>query len=308
MLINKTNVAEVFRNIRAGYGEAFAAASSQTNWQAVATEEMTNTVVESMDWIGDLPNWREWVGDKVIHALRAYGYSLELKEFETTIAVKRRDLEADRLGIYARKARSAGELTAYYPQERVFDLWNNGFTGLCYDGKAYFATDHPQYLKSGAKGTFSNKITKALSAATQAASIASLGAAVALMDAMKNEQGRPIRIRDIKLVVPSALKDVANILYTSERLADGSANLYQGQYPVEVVQDLTSTTAWYLAGTAGGLKAAAHIVRKRPTPVEVTDPEDSHVMLTGDFLFGLEADSVAGWTLPQLAVGSTGAT
>jgi phage major head subunit gpT-like protein len=307
MLINKENVQDVFRNIRATYSQAFESAMAEVNWTAVATEERTNTISEIMDWIQDVPNWREWIGDKVVQALKAYGYTLNLTEFESTWAVKRRDLEADRLGIYSRKAKATGELAAYYPQERVFDLWNKGFTSVCYDGKPYFATDHPIQAKTGAKATFSNKLTVALSAATQEAALASLGAADVAMDKMVNSQGRPLRIRNRKLIVPSALKHVANVLYTNERLEDGKANPLRGQYEPVVVADLTSATGWYVVGESGGLKPAMHIVRKSPTSVEITDPKDSHVVMTGEFVYGQEADSGVGWTLPQLAVGSTGA-
>lgn len=306
MLINKSNIQAVFQNLRATYNQAFVDAQTATNWQAVATEQSTTSIQELFNWLGELPNWRKWVGDKFIAGMTAYGYTITLDEYETTIAVKRRDLEADRLGIYATKARANGELAAYYPQERVFDLLNNAFTALCYDGKPYFATDHPAVTKAGAATTYSNKLTATLSASTQAAAIASLGAASSALMLMKNTQGRPIRVRDVRLLVPVALKDVANTLYTADRLEDGKANLYKGQFMPEVCVDLSSSTAWYLCGTAGGLKPIIHVVRKSPTSVEVTDPGDSYVMTKGEFLFGQEADSAAGFTFPQLAVGSTG--
>lgn len=306
MIVNKANIQAVFQNLRATYNQAFADASAATNWQAVATEQSTTGIQELFNWLGELPNWRRWVGDKFIQSMTAYGYTITLEEFETTIAVSRRDLEADRLGIYAAKARANGELAAYYPQERVFDLLNNAFTATCFDGKPYFATDHPALTKAGAATTFSNKLTVALSAATQAAAQASLGAAKTALLSMKNSQGRPIRVRDVRLLVPIALGDVANALYTADRLEDGKINLYKGQFPVEVCPDLSSATAWYLAGSAGGLRPIVHVVRKSPTSVEVTDPNDSYVMTRGEFLFGQEADSAAGFTFPQLAVGSTG--
>ncbi len=308
MIINKANIASVFQNLNATYNQAFADAQAATNWETVATQQSTNAIQELMDWIQDLPNWREWLGDKYIQSLGAYTYALTLKEYETTFGVKRRDLEADRLGIYAAKARASGELTAYYPQERVFELLNSAFSALCYDGQAFFSTAHPTVAKTSKAATFSNKITPALSASTQAAALASLGAAETLLLSMKNLQGRPIRISNPRLLVPVALKAVANALYVSDRLEDGKTNLYKGQYEPVVCQDLSSSTAWFLVGSSGGLKPLVHVVRKNPTSVQVTDPGDSYVMRTGEFLFGQEADSAAGFTLPQLAVGSDGST
>lgn len=304
MLINNANVAEVFRNIRATFQASLDAA--QTQFATLATVLDTQQIVEKMDWIGSLPNWRKWVGDKQINNLAAHTYALTCEEYESTIGVKRRDLEADRLGIYKMQATSQGELAAYFPEERVGDALNAAFTDLCYDGKAFFATNHPIKTKTGAATTFSNKGTAALSAATLALAIASLGAGLTALGSMKNDQGRPIRVRNIKLVVPVALREVANVLSTNDRLEDGKANPYKG-IAVVVWEELTSATAWFLMGEAGGLKPLVLVQRKRPTTSEVTDPNDSHVVKTGEFLFSIEADAVAGYTFPQLGYGSTGA-
>ena len=307
MLINRTNVAEVFKNLRATFNKALDAAAESVMWSRFATVLDTNQIVEEMDWIQSLPNWREWVGDKRIRRLAAYNYQLSCVEYESTIAVKRRDLEADRLGIYRIQATSQGELAAYFPEERVADALNAAFTSTCFDGRPFFDTAHPTTNKAGKAATFSNKGTVALSAATQAAAIASLGAGLKALRGMRNDQGRPIRIRMIKLVVPVALMDVANILATNERLEDGKPNPYRGVVTVEVWPELTSDTAWFLLGEAGGLKPLILVQRKRPTTSEVTDPNDSHVVKTGEFLFSVEADAVAGYTFPQLAWASTGA-
>jgi phage major head subunit gpT-like protein len=305
MLINKANISEVFENIRATFNQALDAA--ETMYQDFATVLDTSQIVEKMDWVGQLPNWREWVGDKVVNNLAAHTYSLTCLEYESTIAVKRRDLEADRLGIYKTQAMSQGELAAYFPEERCGDALNNAFTALCWDGKAMFATDHVGETKAGKATTFSNKGTAVLSASTQALAIASLGAGLTALRSMKNHKGRPVRVRNIQLVVPPALADIANILATSTTLDDGKANPFKGVVTVKVWPELTSATAWFLLGESGGLKPLILVQRKKPTTAEVTDPNDSHVVNTGQFLFSIEADAVAGYTFPQLGYGSTGA-
>lgn len=306
MLINQANVSEVFLNIRATFNGALAA--TETQYQNLCTVLDTNQIVEKMDWIGTLPNWRKWVGDKQVHNLAAHTYSLTCEEYESTIAVKRRDLEADRLGIYRMQATSQGELAAYFPEERVGEALNAAFTATGYDGKAFFATDHGNTkTKAGAATTFSNKGTAVLSAATQALAIASLGAGLNALRTMKSDQGRPIRVNNIRLVVPPALADVANVLALNDKLEDGKPNPYRGQLTPIVWQELTSATAWFLLGESGGLKPLILVQRKRPTIAQVTDPNDSLVVKTGEFLFSIEADAVAGYTFPQLAYGSTGA-
>lgn len=304
MIINKTNIEEVFRNIRATFNAALEA--TETKYGKFTTIIDTNQISEIMDWVGSLPNWRKWVGDKVVHQLYAYNYALTCEPYESTIAVKVRDLEADRLGIYKTKAMGQGELAAYFADELTGTALNNAFVSPCFDGKPFFAADHPTKNKTGKEVTYSNKGTVALSAASQAAAIASLGAGLAALRTMRNDQGRPIRVRNIRLVVPPALVDVANVLASNTTLEDGKPNPFKGEIQVEMWEELTSSTAWFLLGEAGGLKALILLQRQRPTTKSVTNPEDSHVVLHGEFIFSIEADAVAGYSFPQLAWASTG--
>jgi len=53
-------------------------------------------------------------------------------------------------------AQQVGADIAYYPQREVITLLLHGETGLCYDAKAMFATDHPNHPLVAGVGTFSN--------------------------------------------------------------------------------------------------------------------------------------------------------
>lgn len=305
MLINRTNVEEVFRNLRATFNQAMEAA--ETQYAGFTTPIDTAQITEIMDWIGSWPNWRKWVGDKHIQALAAHTYSLTCEPYESTIGVKKRDLEADRLGIYRTKAQAQGELAAYFPEELAGAALNASFTAVCYDGKPFFATDHPTTTKAGKAGTFSNKGTVALSAANQAAAIASLGVGMKALRTMKNDQGRPVRVRNIKLLVPPALEDIASVLANNTTLEDGKPNPYKGRIMPVSWPELESDTAWFLMAEAGGMKPLVLLQRQAPTTAQVTDPNDSYVVKTGEFLFSIEADAVCGYSFPQLAWASTGA-
>lgn len=305
MLVNRENVSEIFRNINTSFNAALQA--TQTQWPNIATRIPTMAIVEKMDWLGEFPNWREWVGDKVMQNLSAYPYTVTLTEYEASIAVKRRDIEADRYGIYGQQARSQGELAAYFPEERVADAVNNSFTDLCHDGQAFFSNSHPLKAKDGSATTFDNLETAALTVSTQAAAIASYGAAKTKLRSMKNSQGRPIRVRNFMLVVPPALEDIGQSLLTNDRLEDGKPNIYRGTAQLMVWEELTSSTAWFLCGQAGGLKPFMYLERKAATPANIDSPDSDHVKMTGEFVLSIEADGAGAYTFPQLAVGSTGA-
>lgn len=62
---------------------------------------------------------------------------------------------------------------------------------------------------------------------------------------------------------------------------------------------------WYLLDCSKPLKPLLHQQREAPTFNMVTDPQDSHVFKTGEYLMGAEARSAVGYTYWQLAHRST---
>lgn len=96
-------------------------------------------------WMGQFPQMREWTGDRVIKNIREYGYQVVNKDYEATIAVPRNKILDDVWGIYTPMMEEMGFSAAMHPDEIVFGLLANGAaaTSLCYDGKAFFASNHP---------------------------------------------------------------------------------------------------------------------------------------------------------------------
>lgn len=304
MTPNRTNIEQAFRSLSAAFNNAYA--SAEVMWTAVAMLVSSTTKTEDYPWLTRFPQMRKWVGERTIRQLAAHAYQLVNEDWESTIAVDRNDFEDDRLAMYATKARSAGETARLWVDEMVFAALNNAFDaelGKCHDGKAFFADGHP--LDNGS--TFDNKITAALKADTQANAEASFGAAETALMEMKDPEGRPLGLRPKNLVVPPALKAKARILMMADRL-DDKPNPYQGAAEVVCSSRLTSRTAWFLtAEGGGGLKPFIWQERKRPQIDSVMDPQNPHVFMRREYLFGVHGRGVAGYTLPQLAVGSTGA-
>ena len=61
-------------------------------------------------------------------------------------------MEDDDIGVYAPLFREMGYAAGTHPDEIVFGLLKNGMSGTCYDGKAFFAVDHPVYLNADGSG------------------------------------------------------------------------------------------------------------------------------------------------------------
>lgn len=299
LLVNKQTLSNVFVGLKTNFNNAFNAAPTQ--WQKIAMLVPSTTGQNDYAWLSKFPRMRKWIGDKAVKALEGFKYTIVNDDWEATVEVDRNDIEDDQTGIYGPQAKMAGESAAQLPDEIVLDLVNNGFTNLCFDGQYFFDTDH---LVAGAN--VSNKLTVALSAASQALAIASYGAARTAMRKFKDDDGRPLNINPNVLLVPPALESVALALVNNDRLDDGKANLYKGTAEVVVDARLTSDTAWFLLDTTKPVKPFIYQERKAPVFVEQTSQENDDVFMRKKFKFGAEARAAGGYGFWQLAVGSTG--
>lgn len=141
MLINQGNLQSLYKSLKVLFQDAFAAVPP--TWSRVAMEVPSTTRVEDYAWLGAFPKMREWLGDRVVKNLSLHRYSIRNRDWESTIEVDRNDIEDDTIGIYRPIVQELGRAAAVHPDELVWGLLPTGATGLCYDGKAFFATDHP---------------------------------------------------------------------------------------------------------------------------------------------------------------------
>lgn len=299
MIVNKSNIENLFIGLKTLFNNAFAGAPS--TWEKIATKVPSTASQEDYSWLSSFPRMRKWVGEKVLTSLAAFKYSVVNDDWEATIEVDRNDIEDERLGIYNVQAQSAGQSAKQLPDEIVGDLPNKAFTALCYDGQYFCDTDH---VVAGA--SVSNKGVAVLSAATQALAIASLGAARTAMRKFKDDDGRPLGVRPDVLLVPPALEDVAKVLAMNDRLEDGKPNPYKGTVEVVVGDWLTSDTAWFLLDTTKAIKPFVYQERKAPVFVQQTDMNADDVFMRRKYKFGTEARGAGGYGLWQLCYGSTG--
>lgn len=115
----------------------------EPSWNIVAEEIPSSTSTQDYAWLGEWPDLRKWLGDRVIKELSGYDYRLVNELFEATIGVKRTDIEDDNVGLYSKRAQMQGRSAGRWPDKLVWPLLGRGFTELCYDGQNFFDTDHP---------------------------------------------------------------------------------------------------------------------------------------------------------------------
>jgi phage major head subunit gpT-like protein len=302
LVVNAATLSSLFNGLKTLFNKALMAKPG--GWQATAMEVPSSGPGEDYAWLERFPRFRKWIGDKVVKNIVAGKYYKANEDWETTVAVRRNDIEDDRIGLYNPQALGAGEAAAELNDIIVDDLKNNAFTQLCFDGQYFYDTDHPV-----AGASVSNKQTKALSANTNAAALASYGVARIAIMGFKDEEGQSLRLMPDTLEVGPALEATARLLCESPKLADDTPNPWQGTAKVLVNPAITSGTQWMLH-VANKMSVKPFIVQMRAKPsfVQQTDSQADDVFNRAEFKFGAEARATGLYGFWQLSHGSTGTT
>lgn len=157
MIIKDSTLQALRTMVRAEFQQAFDAAVARDDYKELVTIITSNTKSNSYAWLGNFPQMREWIGDRVINDMKESSYTIENKKYEATLGVDRTDIEDDNLGQYRVLAQTQGQETVDFFWRQIAKLIVGGFTSLCYDGQNFFDTDHPVYEKPDGTGT--NKAT-----------------------------------------------------------------------------------------------------------------------------------------------------
>ena len=131
MIINGANLDGLNKGFKTSFNKGFA--SVESHWPTVAMKVPSSTAENSYAWLGDMPGIREWIGDRVVHDLGVFGYTVRNRLFEETVAVARTTIEDDQYGIYGPIFEKLGYDTALHPEDLTFTLLASGFAAKCYE-------------------------------------------------------------------------------------------------------------------------------------------------------------------------------
>ncbi|NBB51497.1 head protein [Rhizobium sp. CRIBSB] len=224
MIITQTSL----QALRTGFSTQF---QNGLKTAAPVSEPMVTTVtsgtkVETYGFLGDLPIFRKWLGEKRIRSLAEKSYVLTNESYEATLGIHKDKIEDDNLGLYGPIVEGWGQDAGQLKDRLAFEALRDGHIRPCYDGQNFFDTDHP---------------------------VDAAGA------------------------------------------------------PTTNMSGAGAVQPWFLVDLSRPLKPILYQNRKAPVFHMVTDPQDSHVFSTGEYLMGGEARGAAGYTLWQLAHRSTAA-
>ncbi len=295
MIVNQQNL----RGLNVSYSSAYNKAFEGTphNYEKIATTVPSTTAETNYKWLGQMPQMKEWIGEREIQSLSAYDYSIKNKKFEMTVSVPKDDIEDDQYGVFTPLFSNMGEAAAQHPDTLVFDAMKDGFTKLCYDGKAFFATDH----KSGKGGetTASNLSHAKLSRE------AYMIARTAIMS-LTGDKGKSLNLVPNLLVVSPSNEEEARLILKADQI-DGTTNVLKDTADILVATELADKPdAWFLLCTNKFLKPFIFQKRKDIKLVSLTKDTDENVFMTDEFVWGADGRSNAGYGFWQMAYGSDG--
>jgi len=138
---------------RDDFQRGLADAQAEVMWTRIATEVPSVTASNTYGWLGDMPQLREWIGDRQVRDIKEHGYQIVNKSYEGTVGVKRTLIEDDQFGMYRPIMQGLGTSAARLPDELLFGLLKNGHANLCHDQQFFFDTDHPVYPNVDGTGT-----------------------------------------------------------------------------------------------------------------------------------------------------------
>lgn len=154
MLITPANLQALAQGFNAAFLRGFGSVAS--TYQLIAMIIPSTSDAENYGWMKDLPGMREWIGQRQYNNLESTSAQIKNKPWEHTIAVKRDQIEDDKLGIYSNLFAMQGEIVARHPDDLVWSLLPSGFAVKGFDGQYFFDTDHVGYDRDGAEVSWSN--------------------------------------------------------------------------------------------------------------------------------------------------------
>lgn len=267
--------------------------------------------LEEWDWLGDLPDFEEWKGDRFLAELEAFKLRVVNKDWASGIRVHQNTIKDDKLGLIRPKIEQLAQKARTHRYRLGLKLLVNGFdgvqypdvgNGLAYDGRFFFSATRP---------TGSNKLTSALS-------LAALEAAEQLLQGQTTYDGsEPLDFVGTHLIVGPKLAPLANKLMGQDIVIGAGpaseSNYMKGRYTVITSPLIRGThdDYWFLADLSQPVKPLLFQLREEISTSAVAggatrgNQNDANPRFQrGELWFGAEARYNNAYFEPRAIVGS----
>lgn len=259
-------------------------------------EVPSTTTIEEYVFSGGLPRLRKWDGERQKQNIREWVVQIRNETYEGTLAIPREVIEDDKLGNYSGQAEQLGMAARLHGDVLFIDALNGGFTDKCFDGRAFFATNHP--IRGG---TQSNKVTGALDATT-------FYEGLGLLEKMVDYDGTPLDIAsmggELRLLVPPDSRSAAETILDKQFLSAGESNPNYKRARLMVNARLTAGT-WFLGYAGGSVRPFVRQTRRAPEVVTKAAVGDGEVFWENEVVYGVSYRGALGLGDYRAMVGRT---
>lgn len=302
--VTPAKVAGIFTQYEIAFHEGYN--QPEVWYEKLCTIRSSGTSQNTYAWMGQLPMMREWVGPRVIERLSLHGYTIVNRDFEKTVALPQNMVEDDTYGSLEPVVQELGYAARKNPDVIVREAIEDN--PECFDGKAFFAANHPVDLYDSSKGTYGN-LHK-----SHALTPENFAKGMVAMRKVKGPSGLPLGVRPSHIIVPAALVPVARRIVKADRMVEpvtqaspgtgftavGLDNIWKDSVEIIEIDELVDEEAWYLADLRRPIKPFIWQNRQDPRFVWKNQPTDTNVFMEKEYLFGVDSRGNAGVSLPFL--------
>lgn len=305
-------LASTLTGVKAIFNDGFLGALGGQNWLNLVLDKkaIDSAGHENMDysWLGSIPKMERWRGSLNLGALTPYSYSLTNYLYTAGFDVERLALERDQLGLIVPKTNQLIQEAARYPGDLIFDLLNNGATGLAFDGVEFF--DNTRVL-----GTSANIDNILVSAGTSVANFRTdLATARSTMMAYQDDKGRAQNVApNVVLIHPAESAIAYEALVTGPGAnepgvmnaagAPSGSPVWQARgYTVVEDARITDTGARYFMHVSPGLAPFLFQTEVAPSIEGITTPNSESGVIFERFVYKTRWVGAVGYGDPRLAI------
>lgn len=313
MLINAANLQALRTTLQKRFREAY---DETPAWYTkLATEIPSSNASSTYGWIANAIRIREWLGQRVMQAMSEHEYILANIPFEATFGIKREQILDDNLGIYTSAiVPQFAAATKKHPDTEIVSRVIDG-NPLAFDGKAFWAEDHPTFAPSEFAQTYSNLFTLELGPTLEEA-IQTLTTIRSAMRTIVGENGLILSNDPLDLVVPPQLETMGWRLQNTTQVSnDGPANPFAGRLKVHVVEEMGTNGARFLLNDSSKpIRPFIWQVRSKPILRSRDTGEHDEAFYRNEYVYGIDGDdggpyrAAPGVSLPFLSAMSDPST
>jgi phage major head subunit gpT-like protein len=280
------------------------------------TTKTTTKPQQLITWLGDLPSFRQWAGDRDLVDMSALKQLVAVRPWQAGLRVHQDNLDDDNLGLFPEAVGTMAENCKHHRCDLMVQLLLNGFDGLqfpdagrglAFDNAFFFSSSH-----SVGGGPAQSNYLGAIPLTKQ-----NLELAEVRLNALRTYDGKqPLNIRGTHLIVGPALFAQAKLLVEAQLIASNAgtateSNIHFGQYKIIMSPRISGAQAnyWFLADLSRVMKPAFLLMRREITPSSLVGTPGQGTdtvprFQRGELWFGVEARYEAALFAWQLVVGA----